>query len=52
MRKERNMRTDGWRGQGNKNGGVERIKEGNKQRREDMRVEVCEREGGRMKREI
>jgi hypothetical protein len=30
------MRTDGWRGQGNKNGGVERIKEGNTQCRENI----------------
>jgi hypothetical protein len=52
MRKERNMRTDRWRGQGNKNGGVERIEEGNKLWREDMKVEVCDREGGRMKRNI
>ncbi len=49
MRKERNMKTDGWRGQGNEKGGVERNKEENKQRA-DMRVE--EREGRRMKREI
>ncbi len=49
MKKERNMRIDGWRGQGNENGGVERIKAGNKQL-EDMRVEdVEERETNEMR---